>query len=163
MAKKTNKKADNRIASNKRALHDYIVEDKFEAGIALSGWEVKSIRAGKASLVDSYVIMKNKEAYLFGSHVQPLTTASTHVYVDPDRTRKLLLHKKELARIASAIEQKGYTCVALSLYWKQHLVKCQIGIARGKKDYDKRQDLKAKDASLEMQRALRSVNKGKFS
>ena len=143
------------IAQNKKALHDDFVEESFEAGIALSGWEVKSLRAGKAQLTDSYVLLKDGEAWLLGSHIMPLQTISTHVVADPDRTRKLLLHKKELSKLFGSVQQKGYACIALSLYWKKHLVKCQIALAKGKKDYDKRHTLKERDANREIQRAFR--------
>lgn len=152
---KQKKNSSNTIALNKKALHDYFIEQHYEAGIALSGWEVKSLRAGKAQLVDSYVLLKDGEAWLLGSHITPLHAASTHVVADPTRSRKLLLHKRELSRLFGAVQQKGYACVALSLYWKKHLVKCDIALARGKKDYDKRQTLKERDSNREMQRAIR--------
>lgn len=123
---KQKKQSQGSIAQNKKALHDYFVEQRFEAGLALAGWEVKSLRAGKAQLVDSYVLLKDGEAWLLGSHITPLKTASTHVIADPVRTRKLLLHKRELGKLFGAVQQKGYTCVALSLYWKAHLIKCEI-------------------------------------
>ncbi len=144
------------IALNKKALHDYFIEQKFEAGVALAGWEVKSLRAGKAQLVDSYVLLKDGEAWLLGSHITPLQTASTHVIADPTRTRKLLLHKRELGKLFGAVQQKGYACVALSLYWKKHLVKCEIALAKGKKEFDKRDTERAKDSQREIQRAMRS-------
>jgi SsrA-binding protein len=147
------------IALNKKALHDYSIENKFEAGIALSGWEVKSLRAGKAQLVDSYVLLKDGEAYLFGAHITPLKTASTHVIADPIRTRKLLLHKRELGKLFGAVQQKGYACVALALYWKKHLIKCEIALAKGKKEFDKRATEKERDSDREISRAIR--NKGK--
>lgn len=134
------------IAQNKKALHDYFIEQRFEAGVALAGWEVKSLRAGKAQLVDSYVLLKDGEAWLLGSHITPLTTASTHVIADPVRTRKLLLHKRELGKLFGAVQQKGYACVALSMYWKKHLVKCEIALAKGKKDFDKRHTEKERDS-----------------
>ena len=147
------------IALNKKALHDYSIENKFEAGIALSGWEVKSLRAGKAQLVDSYVLLKGGEAYLFGAHITPLKTASTHVIADPTRTRKLLLHKRELGKLFGAVQQKGYACVALALYWKKHLIKCEIALAKGKKEFDKRATEKERDSDREISRVMR--NKGK--
>ena len=147
------------IALNKKALHDYSIENKFEAGIALSGWEVKSLRAGKAQLVDSYVRLKDGEAYLFGAHITPLKTASTHVIADPTRTRKLLLHKRELGKLFGAVQQKGYACVALALYWKKHLIKCEIALAKGKKEFDKRATEKERDSDREISRVMR--NKGK--
>ena len=147
------------IALNKKALHDYSIENKFEAGIALSGWEVKSLRAGKAQLVDSYVLLKDGEAYLFGAHITPLKTASTHVIAYPTRTRKLLLHKRELGKLFGAVQQKGYACVALALYWKKHLIKCEIALAKGKKEFDKRATEKERDSDREISRVMR--NKGK--
>ena len=147
------------IALNKKALHDYFIEHKFEAGLALSGWEVKSLRAGKAQLVDSYVLLKDGGAWLMGCHISPLTTASTHVYADPTRTRKLLLNKRELDKLFSSVQQKGHTCVALALYWKKHLIKCEIALAKGKKEFDKRATERERDSDREISRAMR--NKGK--
>ena len=156
---KQKKKSPSTIAQNKKAFHDYFTEDRIEAGLVLSGWEVKSLRAGKAHLTDSYVLLKDGEAWLMGSHITPLAEASTHVIADPTRTRKLLLNRRELEKLYGAVQQKGYTCVALSLYWKNHLVKCQIALGKGKKDFDKRMVQKERDSNLEMQRALRSGNR----
>lgn len=153
---KHKKQPQGSIALNKKALHDYFIEEKFEAGLVLAGWEVKSLRAGKAQLVDSYVLLKDGEAWLFGSHIAPLQSASTHVIADPDRTRKLLLHKRELGKLFGAVQQKGYACVALSLYWHQHLVKCQIALAKGKKLFDKRAAERERDSARDIQRAMRS-------
>lgn len=147
------------IALNKRAKHEYFIEQRFEAGIALAGWEVKSLRAGKAQLVDSYILLKDGEAYLFGAHITPLQTASTHVIADPTRTRKLLLHAKELEKIIAGVDQKGYSCVPLALYWKKHLVKCEIALVKGKKDYDKRASEKDRDWDREKQRLVREANR----
>ncbi|MBP8184808.1 MAG: SsrA-binding protein SmpB [Pseudomonadaceae bacterium] len=147
------------IAQNKKARHDYFIEHKFEAGLVLSGWEVKSLRAGKAQLVDSYVLLKNGEAWLIGCHIAPLTAACTHVIADPLRTRKLLLNKRELEKLITAVQQKGYACVALAIYWKAHLIKCEIGLGKGKKEYDKRNTEKERDSDRELHRAVR--NKGK--
>ena len=147
------------IALNKRAKHEYFIEQRFEAGIALAGWEVKSLRAGKAQLVDSYILLKDGEAYLFGAHITPLQTASTHVIADPMRTRRLLLHDKELEKIIAGVEQKGYSCVPLALYWKKHLVKCEIALVKGKKDYDKRASEKDRDWDREKQRLVREANR----
>ena len=160
MAKaKKNKANDTTIVVNKKANHDYFIGDRFEAGIALSGWEVKSLRQKKVQLVDSHVIIKNGEAYLLGSQITPLDTASSHVVADPTRTRKLLLHKKELARIFSAIQQKGHTCVCTKLYWKDHLVKCQIALAKGKQSFDKRASIKEREWNIDKQRAVRHDNR----
>jgi len=147
------------IALNKKALHDYYIEQRFEAGVSLAGWEVKSLRAGKGQLTDSYVLLKDGEAWLFGSHITPLNAASTHVIADPMRTRKLLLNKKELGKLFGAVQQKGYACIALSLYWKKHLVKCEIALAKGKKEFDKRAVEKERDSDREIQRAVRSKGK----
>ena len=155
MAKKKRSTPSNVIARNKRASFDYQLLDTFEAGVALSGWEVKSLRQGKADLADSYVLMKDGEAFLLGAHIIPLTTASTHVVADPTRTRKLLLHKKELARILAATSQKGQTCVCTELYWKGHLVKAKLALAVGKKAHDKRDSEKERDWSRQKQRIIR--------
>jgi SsrA-binding protein len=155
MAKKKSKTPDNVIAQNKRAKFDYHLEETFEAGLALTGWEVKSLRMGKVQITDTYVMMKNGEAYLLGAQITPLDTASTHYVTDPSRTRKLLLHKKELAKILVAISQKGKTCVCTSLYWKGHLVKARLSIAAGKADHDKRDTDKDRDWSRQKQRVIR--------
>ena len=147
------------IALNKRAKHEYFVEERFEAGIALTGWEVKSLRAGKAQLVDSYILLKNGEAFLLGGHITPLKTASTHVIADPTRTRKLLLKARELDKLLTGVEQKGYSCVPMALYWKKHLVKCEIALVKGKKDYDKRETEKNRDWEREKQRLVRENNR----
>ncbi|MCQ4271751.1 MULTISPECIES: SsrA-binding protein SmpB [Pseudomonas] len=156
---KQKKTSPGSIAQNKKALHDFFIEQRFEAGLALAGWEVKSLRAGKAQLVDSYVLLKDGEAWLMGCHITPLTTASTHVIADPTRTRKLLLHKRELGKLFGAVQQKGYACVALSLHWKKHLIKCDIALAKGKKEFDKRHTEKERDADREVQRAMRTKGK----
>lgn len=159
MSKKKPKSSSNQIASNKRAHFDYKLLDDFEAGMSLTGWEVKSLRAGKVQLTDSYVIMKNGEAYLLGAQITPLATASTHFVTDPTRTRKLLLHKKELARILAAISQKGQTCVCTGLYWKGHLVKAKIALAQGKQEHDKRDTTKERDWNRQKQRIVRNAVK----
>lgn len=155
MNKKKSGKPDNVIARNKRAGFDFNLLETFEAGIALTGWEVKSLRMGKADLADSYVLIKDGEAWLLGSHIIPLETASTHFVTDPTRTRKLLLKKKELAKIHAAVAQKGLTCVCTQLYWKGHLVKARIALAQGKKSHDKRETEKERDWSRQKQRILR--------
>lgn len=156
---KKSKSPDTTIIRNKKALHDYFVEDSFEAGMALEGWEVKSLREKKAQLVDSYVALKDGEAFLLGCHIIPLNSASTHVIADPDRTKKLLLHKKELARLFSSVQQKGHTCIATKLYWKGHLIKCQVSLAKGKKDHDKRETEKDREWQIEKQRIVRHKNR----
>jgi SsrA-binding protein len=155
MTKKKPKKSDNIIARNKRASFDYQLLETFEAGVVLSGWEVKSLRMGKADIGDSYVLIKNGEAWLLGSQIVPLATASTHFVADPTRTRKLLLHKKELAKILAATTQKGLTCVCTQLYWKDHLVKARIALAQGKKAHDKRDAERDRDWNRQKQRIVR--------
>jgi len=146
---------DNVIARNKRATFDYQLLESFEAGVALEGWEVKSLRMGKAQLTDSYVLMKDGDAWLLGAQITPLDTVSTHYVSDPIRTRRLLLHRKELARIQAAISQKGLTCVCTQLYWKGHLVKARISLAEGKKSHDKRDTEKERDWDRQKQRIIR--------
>lgn len=143
------------IAINRRATHDYFIELKFEAGLCLQGWEVKSLRAGRAQLKDSYVLLKNREAWLIGCHISPLNTASTHVKPDPSRTRKLLLTQKELGRLSTAVQQRGYTLIALKLYWNKSYAKLSLGVAKGKKMQDKRAALKKQDWDREKQRLAR--------
>tara|TARA_E500000081_G_scaffold15509_1_gene18984 strand:- start:922 stop:1404 length:483 start_codon:yes stop_codon:yes gene_type:complete len=160
MAKsKKPKVPDNTIVQNKKARHDYFIEDTFEAGIALQGWEVKSLRDKKVQLVDSYVLIQNGEAFLLGCNITPLNTASTHVVADPGRTKKLLLHRKELARLFIATQQKGYTCVCAKLYWKNHLIKAEIALAKGKQSHDKRATIKDRQWNIERQRAVRQTNR----
>lgn len=160
MAKsKKSKTPDTTIAQNKKVRHDYFIEDTFEAGVALLGWEVKSLRMKKVQLVDSYVLIKGGEAFLLGCHVTPLNTASTHVIADPTRTKKLLLHSRQLAKLYAATQQKGRTCVATKLYWKGHLVKCQIALAKGKQDHDKRATEKDREWAVEKQRIVRHANR----
>lgn len=147
-------KENNTIAQNRRALHDYFIEERIEAGIVLEGWEVKSLRMGRVQLDQSYVILKNGEAWLLGAQITPLSTTSTHKVADPQRTRKLLLHKLELGRLAGGVERKGYTLVALSLYWKKRRIKLQIGLAKGKKAHDKRAAEKERDWTREKHRLM---------
>jgi SsrA-binding protein len=144
MAKKS-ERGENSIAQNKKARFDYFIEEKLEAGLALQGWEVKSMRAGKAQITDSFVSMRDGEAWLLGSHIAPLTTASTHVNADPKRIRKLLLNRREIDRLTGLVERKGYTLVALELYWNKNHVKVAIGLAKGKKQHDKRDTEKDRD------------------
>jgi SsrA-binding protein len=147
--------ADPPIALNKRARYEYFVEETHEAGLALQGWEVKSLRAGKAQITEAYVLLKDGEAWLLGAHVTPLRTASTHVVADPTRTRKLLLHRAEIDRLVGAVERRGYTLVPLKLYWKNGNVKLQIGLAKGKKAHDKRATEKDRDWQRQKARILR--------
>ncbi len=133
------------IAQNKKAFHDYFIEERFEAGIALEGWEVKAIRAGRAQLKEAYVILKNGEVYLIGCHVTPLTSASTHVSADPTRTRKLLLHAEEIRKLIGKVERAGYTLVPIDLHYAKGRIKLEIGLARGKKQHDKRTAIRERD------------------
>jgi len=156
-AKNKNKKANDRtIAMNRKARHDYFIEENIEAGIALEGWEVKSLRANRASLTESYAIIQNGEAFLMGAHFSPLNSASTHVNPDPTRNRKLLMHRRELDRLIGAVERKGHTLVPLSLYWQRGRAKLDIGLAKGKKQHDKRADEKDKDWQRKKARILKS-------
>jgi SsrA-binding protein len=153
----TKKKSDtsNSIALNKRARHDYTIEDQFEAGLVLEGWEVKSLRAGHVQLAEGYVLIKNGEAWLFGTHISALPTASTHVHPDATRTRKLLLNRAELNKLIGAVERKGYTLVPLNLHWKRGRAKLDIGLAKGKKSHDKRATEKDRDWLREKERLMK--------
>jgi len=154
-----NKAPDTSIVVNKKARHDYFIEEDFEAGVQLQGWEVKSLRLKKVQLVDSYVLIKDGEAFLLGCNITPLNTASTHVVADPQRTRKLLLHKRELAKLFNAVQQKGQTCVCTKLYWKDHLVKARIALAKGKQSHDKRATVKDREWNIDKQRIVRHSNR----
>jgi len=144
------------IALNKKARHDYFIEDRIEAGLALQGWEVKSLRAGRVQITESYILLRENEAWLFGMHISPLLSASTHITPDATRTRKLLLHRREIDKLTGAVERKGYTLVPLALYWKRGRAKLEIALARGKQSHDKRAAEKERDWSREKQRLLRS-------
>ena len=154
----TKKKTDpsGRIADNKKAAYNYFFEEKFEAGVVLQGWEVKSLREGKVQLTDGYVVIKGGEMYLIGLQINPLNTASSHVSPDAVRTRKLLLHKEEIRRLTGKVEQKGYTLVALNLHWKNGKVKCEIALAKGKAEHDKRDTIKDREGKREVERAMKS-------
>ncbi len=154
-SRKSKDDASDVIALNKRARHEYFIEENFEAGMALQGWEVKSMRAGKAQITEGYVIIKNGEAWLIGAHVSPLRTTSTHVVADPTRTRKLLLHRRELDRLIGAVERKGHTVVPLKLYWKNGKAKLEIGLAKGKQAHDKRATEKDRDWQRDKARLMR--------
>jgi SsrA-binding protein len=143
------------IVLNRQATHDYFIEERFEAGLVLQGWEVKSLRSGKAQIKESYIVLKNGEAWLLGAHISPLASASTHVEPDPTRTRKLLLRRDELNKLIGQVERKGYTLVPLVLYWKDGRVKLEIGLARGKKQHDKRATEKERDWQREKQRLMK--------
>jgi SsrA-binding protein len=146
------------IARNKKARHEYFIEESFEAGLALQGWEVKSLRAGRAQLTESYVYIRDGEAWLLGSHITPLNTASTHIRPDPTRTRKLLLHRQQLDRLIGAVERKGYTLVPLNLHWNKGNAKLELGLAKGKKQHDKRAAEKDRDWKRQKSRILKSSN-----
>lgn len=158
MGKKKSKSKDNRqtIALNKKVKHDFFVEESIEAGLVLEGWEVKSIRDGRVQLKESYVLVKDGEAWLFGAHISPLKTASTHINPDPIRTRKLLLHRHQLNRLIGFVERRGYTLVATAMYWKKGRAKLEVGLAKGKKLHDKRATEKDRDWQREKQRILKS-------
>ena len=152
-----NHQHSNSIARNKKAWHDYFIEEEFEAGLILEGWEVKSMRAGSVQLRESYVIVRNGELYLFGAHLSPLKTASTHVHADPVRNRKLLLHQKEIDKLVGAVERRGYTLVPLGLYWKRGRAKLRIALAKGKKQHDKRATIRQREWNREQQRLLKKI------
>lgn len=143
------------IAVNRQATHDYFIEERFEAGLALLGWEVKSLRAGKLQLKESYVVLKNGEAFLQGSHITGLISASTHVVVNTTRTRKLLLHRHELNKLIGSVERKGYTLVPLAMFWSKGRAKLEIGLAKGKQLHDKRATEKDRDWARERQRVMK--------
>ncbi len=147
---------DQTIAVNRKAYHEYVIEERLEAGIVLQGWEVKSLRLGKTQLDQGYVILKHGEAWLLGALITPLATVSTHVTADPQRTRKLLLHYRELTKLIGHVERKGYTLIPLSLYWKNNRVKLQVGLAKGKKAHDKRASEKERDWQRQKQRILKN-------
>lgn len=148
------------IVENKKAYHDYFIEEKFEAGLALEGWEVKAIRAGRAQLKEAYVVVKNGEIVLLGAHVTPLITASTHVHADATRTRKLLMHREEINRLVGKVERAGYTLVPLNLHYAKGRIKLDVGLAKGKKQHDKRESEKLRDWNREKQRVLRNRTGG---
>lgn len=158
---KTKGKSDGNstIALNKRARHEYYIEQRFEAGVALLGWEVKSLRQGRLNFADSYALIKNGELYLFGAQITPLNTVSTHVVAEPTRTRKLLLHRNEIDQLIGAVERKGYTVIPTAMYWKGGRAKVELGVARGKQAHDKREVEKERDWQRERQRLLRQDNR----
>jgi SsrA-binding protein len=150
------KPGNSRIADNKKAVFNYFIEERFEAGIVLEGWEVKALRAGKVQLTDGYVVIKNGELFLIGCQINPLGTASTHVRPDSVRSKKLLLHKDEIRRLVGKVEQKGHTLVALNLHWKAGKVKCEVALAKGKAEHDKRDTIKDREGKREVERAMKS-------
>ncbi len=157
MAKKKSKNpsGSSTIALNKKARHDYFITERLEAGLVLEGWEVKSLRAGRVQLRDSYVLLKDNEAWLLGALITPLPTASTHIRPDPSRTRKLLLHRAEIDKLMGAVDRKGYTVVPLAMYWKKGRAKVEIGLAKGKQTHDKRAALKERDWQRQKERLLK--------
>lgn len=158
--KNANKKAgSSTIALNKRARHEYFIENDMEAGLSLQGWEVKSLRAGKANISESYVLLKDGEAFLFGSTINPLSVASSHVVCDPTRTRKLLLKQRELDVLYGSVNRNGYTLMPLSLYWKGPWVKVKIGLAKGKKLHDKRADIKDREWQVAKERIMKHAGR----
>lgn len=152
---KTKKSSDRLIAVNRRARHDYFIEHKFEAGLALEGWEVKSLRDGRAQITEAYVNLRNGEAWLVGAHISPLTSTSTHIKAVPTRSRKLLLNRYELDRLTGAVERKGYAIVPLDLHWEKGNAKLELGLAKGKKQHDKRADKKDQDWQRQKARIMK--------
>ncbi|MBX3611364.1 MAG: SsrA-binding protein SmpB [Hydrogenophaga sp.] len=150
---------DSRIADNKKALFNYAIEERFEAGMVLQGWEVKALREGKAQLTDGYVVIREGEIFLIGCQINPLRTTSTHVTAESARTKKLLLHKDQIRRLIGKVEQKGFTLVPLNLHWKGGHVKCEIALAKGKGEHDKRDTIKDREGKREVERALKSRNR----
>ena len=153
--KKVKKATENTIAVNRRARHDYFIETTLEAGLALEGWEAKSLRAGRAQLAEAYVNLKNSEAWLVGAHFSPLKTTAKHIHADPTRTRKLLLHRQEIDRLTGAVERKGYALIPLDLHWHKGRAKLNIGLAKGKKQHDKRAADKDRDWQRQKERILK--------
>ena len=143
------------IITNKKAFHDYFIEEKIEAGMSLLGWEVKAIRAGRANIKESYVVIRDGEVFIFGMHITPLAEASTHVHPDPTRTRKLLLHAKQISKLIGLVERAGYTLMPLDLHYQKGRIKVEIGLAKGKKQHDKRESEKERDWNREKQRLMR--------
>lgn len=146
----------NTIALNKKAKFDYHLEEKYEAGMSLEGWEAKSMRAGRAQLKESYVIIRNGELFLFGAHISPLTSASTHMTADPTRMRKLLLHRKEISHLIGSVERQGYALVPVALYWKGGRAKLEVALAKGKKQHDKRSSIKDREWKRDKERMMKN-------
>ena len=150
---------DARIAENKKALFNYHIEERFEAGLVLQGWEVKALREGKTQITDGYIVIRDGELFLIGCQINPLRTTSTHVNAEATRTRKLLLHKEQIQRLIGKTEQKGFTMVPLNLHWKNGKVKCEIALAKGKAEHDKRDTIKDREGKREVERALKQRNR----
>lgn len=157
-AKEKKDSGNSTIALNKRARHEYHIDERYEAGLSLQGWEVKSLRAGRINFGDSYALIRNGELYLFGASILPLLSASTHVVAEDRRTRKLLLNRAEIDKLIGAVERKGYTLVPTAMYWKHNRVKVEIGLAKGKQDHDKRAAEKERDWNREKGRVMRARN-----
>lgn len=155
MATKKSTTTDGRIAENKKAIFNYFIEERFEAGMVLQGWEVKALREGKVQLTDGYVVIRNGEMFVIGCQINPLMSASTHVSPDAVRTKKLLLHKEQIRRLIGKVEQKGYTLVPLNLHWKAGKVKCEIALGKGKAEHDKRDVIKDREGKREVERAMK--------
>ena len=159
MATKKKAPPQTRIADNKKAAFNYFFEEKYEAGMVLQGWEVKAVREGKVQLTDGYVVVRDGELFVIGCQINPLKSASTHVTPDAVRTKKLLMHKNEIERLIGKVEQKGYTLVPLNLHWKNGRVKCEIALAKGKAEHDKRDTIKEREGKREVERAMKSRNR----
>ncbi len=153
------KGGESRIADNKKAIFNYAIEERFEAGMVLQGWEVKALREGKVQLTDGYVVVRNGELFLIGCQINPLNTASTHVSPDAVRTKKLLLQKDQIRRLIGKVEQKGFTLIPLNLHWKNGKVKCEIALGKGKAEHDKRDTIKDREGKREVERAMKSRNR----
>jgi len=154
-APKSKAAADSRIADNKKAFFNYHIEERFEAGVVLQGWEVKAVRSGKVQITEGYVVVREGELFLIGCLIHPLRSTSTHIRADTDRTRKLLMHRAEIRRLIGKVEQKGYTLVPLNLHWKNGRVKCEIALTRGKAQHDKRDTIKEREGKREVERAMK--------
>ena len=144
------------IAENRRARYEYSIQEQYEAGMVLAGWEVKAVRAGQVQLTDGYVLIRNGELFLIGCQINPLGTASTHINPDTTRTKKLLMHAEQIKRLIGKVEQKGYTLVPLNLHWKSGKVKCEIALAKGKAEHDKRDTIKDRESKREVERAMKA-------
>ncbi|MCG2634785.1 MAG: SsrA-binding protein SmpB [Gammaproteobacteria bacterium] len=155
MGKKKAKSESSTIALNRRARYDYTIEDRLEAGVCLQGWEVKSLREGRAQISEAYVIVRQNEIWLVGAQFTPLTTASTHIHPDPTRSRKLLLNRREISHLMGAVDRQGYTLVPTALYWKKNRIKLEIGLAKGKAKHDKRESSKERDWQRDRQRIMK--------
>ncbi|MBO9514326.1 MAG: SsrA-binding protein SmpB [Variovorax sp.] len=156
MATKKKQDTSSRIADNKKAAYNYFFEERFEAGMVLEGWEVKSLREGKVQLTDGYVVIRDGELFVIGCQINPLRSASTHINPDSVRTKKLLLHKEQIRRLIGKVEQKGYTLIPINLHWKAGKVKCEIALAKGKAEHDKRDTIKDREGKREVERAMKT-------